>query len=163
MSHNETLKFLCFIDLLDRYFRDLFFTLDLSGGSKDHSSHVRGDRQTDISTRELKSKVAHATATKKKEKERRDADLWEDRKMENPYRGLQEHRVHMRSQTKEGECASRRNEGDYVPRRVKAGGTGVCLSFKGNQGGHCSKEESAKGETAKEVSDSRLMGLRYTM
>lgn len=66
MSHNETLKFLCFIDLLDRYFRDLFFTLDLSGGSKDHSSHVRGDRQTDISTRELKSKVAHATATKKK-------------------------------------------------------------------------------------------------
>lgn len=113
------------------------------------NSHVRGDRQTDISTRELKSKVAHATATKKKEKEGRDADLWEDGEMENPYRGLQEHRVHMRSQTKEGECASRRNERDYVPRRVKAGGTGVCLSFEGNQGGHCSKEESAKGETAK--------------
>lgn len=92
------------------------------------NSHVRGDRQTDISTRELKSKVAHATATKN-EKEGRDADLWEDEEMENPYRGLQEHRVHMRSQTKEGECASRRNGRDYVPRRVKAGGTGVCLSF----------------------------------
>lgn len=130
------------------------------------NSHVRGDRQTDISTRELKSKVAHATSTKKKRERRKgemQTDLWEDGEMENPYRGLQEHRVHMRSQTKEGECASRRNERDYAPRRVKAGGTGVCLPFKGNQGGHCSKEESAKGETAKEVSDSRLMGLRYTM
>lgn len=69
----------------------------------------------------------------------------------------------MRNQTKEGECASRRNGRDYVPGRVKAYGTGVCLSFKGKQGGHCNKEESAKGETAKEVSDNRVMGLGYTM
>lgn len=34
----------------------------------------------------------------------------------------------------------------------------VCL-LKGKQEGRCSKEESAKGETAKEVSDNRVMGL----
>ena len=38
LSHDETLKFLCFIDSLDRYFRDFFFTLGLSGGSKDRTT-----------------------------------------------------------------------------------------------------------------------------
>lgn len=65
----------------------------------------------------------------------------------------------MQSQTKEGECALHRNGRDYVPGRIKAGGTGVCLSFKGKQEGRCSKEESAKGEMAKEVNDNRVIDL----